>query len=255
MNEKNRFDGKVVLVTGGASGIGKATALAFAQSGAVVAIADITEISGHEVLKEVRKYSPKSIFMKCDVSQKAEVENLINETVKSFGRLDCAFNNAGIEGKMAPLTDLSEELWDRIIDVNLKSVWLCMKYEITQMLKQGGGAIVNNASIAGLVGFATAAAYTASKHGVVGITQAAALEYAKSQIRINAVCPGVINTPMIERAVKDNPQMKAGLVAGEPIGRIGEPEEIADAVLWLCSAGASFVTGQAIAVDGGWVAQ
>lgn len=175
--------------------------------------------------------------------------------VAAYGRLDCAFNNAGIEGAMADTVACTEENWDRTLAVNLKSIWLCMKHEIPRMLEQGGGAIVNCASIAGLVGFGNLPAYTASKHGVVGITRSAALEYAKRGIRINAVCPGVIRTPMVERVFGAQPGMEAQLAAGEPIGRLGRPEEIAAAVLWLRSEQASFVTGQAIAVDGGWTTQ
>jgi NAD(P)-dependent dehydrogenase (short-subunit alcohol dehydrogenase family) len=238
------FSGKVALVTGAASGIGKATALAFLREGAKVVSADIVEPT-----------EDLGLFVKCDVSKEAEVKALIKKCIDTYGRLDCAFNNAGVEGKTALITDCTEESWDRIIDTNLKSVWLCMKYQIPYMLRQGGGSIVNCASIAGLVGFAGSVPYVASKHGIVGITKAAALEFAKAKIRINAVCPGVIQTPMIDRSVAGNPQMKALLTSGEPVGRVGQPEEIASAVLWLCSDGASFVTGHPLAVDGGWVAQ
>jgi NAD(P)-dependent dehydrogenase (short-subunit alcohol dehydrogenase family) len=242
-------------VTGAASGIGRATALAFASAGAHVVVADVSAKMGKETLDQVQVRSPKSLFVECDVSSNAHVENLVKETVKVFGRIDCAFNNAGTEGQSVGIAQMSEEQWDRVIDTNLKGVWLCMKHELLQMQKQGAGAIVNCASVAGLVGFSGASAYTASKHGIVGLTKAGALEYAKSNIRINAVCPGVIETPMIDRAVEGHPQMKSALISGEPIGRLGTPMEIANAVMWLCSDAASFVIGQAIAVDGGWVAQ
>jgi NAD(P)-dependent dehydrogenase (short-subunit alcohol dehydrogenase family) len=250
-----RFEGKVAFVTGGASGIGKATALAFASEGAHVAICDISHKAGEAALAEIKRLSPRSIFLPCDVSSHESVRAAISLTVRRFDRLDCAFNNAGIEGKTAMLVDIDETDFDLIIDVNLKGVWLCMKYELAQMWQQGFGSIVNCSSVAGLVGFSQSSAYIASKHGVVGLTKGAALEVARAKIRVNAVCPGVIQTPMIDRAVAGNPDMKAHLVAGEPLGRFGTPEEIADAVLWLCSDGASFVTGQAIAIDGGWVAQ
>jgi NAD(P)-dependent dehydrogenase (short-subunit alcohol dehydrogenase family) len=189
------------------------------------------------------------------VASGADVDALIARTIAVYGRIDAAFNNAGIEGQTAPTAECTEENWDRVLSVNLKGVWLCMKAEIPHMLNQGGGAIVNCASNAGLVGFAGSPAYVASKHGIVGLTKTAALDYAKRGIRVNAVCPGVIRTPMIERFTGGDQSAEAALSAGEPIGRLGTPEEIADALLWLSSPGASFVTGQAIAVDGGWIAQ
>jgi NAD(P)-dependent dehydrogenase (short-subunit alcohol dehydrogenase family) len=249
-------EGKVALVTGGGSGIGRATAQLFAREGATVVVADYVVEGGEETVRLITEAGGKAKFIPADVSRATHVEGMVRQVVETFGRLDCAHNNAGIEGDMVPLVEYPEEDWDRIIDVNLKGVFLGMKYEIAQMLKQGGGgAIVNTASVAGLVGFAGLAGYVSSKFGVVGITKGAALEYAKAGIRVNAVCPGVIRTPMVQRVITEQPEMEAGLLAGEPIGRLGEPGEIGEAVVWLCSGRASFVTGHAFAVDGGWVAQ
>jgi NAD(P)-dependent dehydrogenase (short-subunit alcohol dehydrogenase family) len=250
-----RVDGKVALVTGGGSGIGRATALAFAREGAKVVVADIVVAGGEETVRMIKAAGGEALFVKADVAKAAEVEAMIKKAVETYGRVDCAFNNAGIEGAVAPTHECTEENWDRVVAIDLKGVWLCMKYEIPQMLKQGGGAIVNTASVAGLVGFQGAPAYVASKHGVNGLTKTAALEYAKSGIRVNAVCPGVIHTPMVERAFSANPQMAESVAAIEPVGRMGKPEEIAEAVVWLCSDAASFVTGLPMAVDGGLVAQ
>ena len=247
---------KVALVTGASSGIGHATALAFAQSGVSVVLADISVEAGESVAAEISKETgvPTS-FVKCDVSRSADVERMVRHAVERFERIDYAFNNAGTEGIQAATAECSEENWDRTVAIDLKGTWLCMKYEIPQMLKQGGGAIVNCSSIAGLVGFPNMPAYVASKHGVIGLTKTAALEYAKANIRVNAVCPGVIHTPMIDRFVGGHTEAMKALTAGEPIGRIGEPSEIAEAVLYLCSSRASFITGVAVPVDGGWVAQ
>lgn len=250
-----RVQGKVALVTGGASGIGRATALAFAREGAKVVVSDVISSGGEETVALIKGAGGDALFVKADVAQPTEVNALISQVVATYGRLDCAFNNAGIEGMMASTVECTEENWDRTLAINLKGVWLCMKAEIAQMLKQGGGAIVNTASVAGLVGFAGLPAYVASKHAVVGLTKTAALEYAKSGIRINAVCPGVIHTPMVERLFQNNPQAGERIAALEPIGRLGKPEEIAEAVVWLCSDAASFVTGLPMAVDGGLIAQ
>jgi NAD(P)-dependent dehydrogenase (short-subunit alcohol dehydrogenase family) len=250
-----RVEGKVALVTGGGSGIGRATALAFAREGAKVVVADVVAEGGEETVRLIKAAGGEAIFVKADVATAAEVEALVKKAVDTYGRLDCAFNNAGIEGEIGQTADCTEENWDRVVDIDLKGVWLCMKYEIPQMLKQGSGAIVNTASVAGLVGFQGIPAYVAAKHGVNGLTKTAALEYAKSGIRVNAVCPGVIHTPMVERAFKANPQMAESATAIEPVGRLGKPEEIAEAVVWLCSDAASFVTGLPMAVDGGLVAQ
>ena len=247
--------GKVALVTGGGSGIGRASALAFAREGAKVVVADVAVEGGEETVRLIEQRGGEALFVKTEVSQAAAVEALITRAVQTYGRLDCAHNNAGIEGSAATTTEYAEEMWERVIAINLKGVWLCMKYEIPQMLKQGGGAIVNTASAAGLVGYPRGAAYVASKHGVVGLTKTAALEYAKAGVRVNAVCPGAIDTPMMGRITSHRPHRAERMAAAEPVGRLGRPEEIAEAVVWLCSEAASFVTGQAMAVDGGITAQ
>jgi NAD(P)-dependent dehydrogenase (short-subunit alcohol dehydrogenase family) len=246
----------VAIVTGASFGIGRATALAFARSGVKVVLADVAAEAGERAAIEIDKETGTATsFVSCDVSKPSDVERMVRHAVERFGRIDYAFNNAGTEGAQAPTAECSEENWDRTVAVDLKGTWLCMKYEIPQMLKQGGGAIVNCSSIAGLVGFPNIPAYVASKHGVVGLTKAAALEYAKQNIRVNAVCPGVIHTPMIDRFTGGNTEAMKALTAGEPIGRMGKPSEVADAVVYLCSNRASFVTGLAMQVDGGWVAQ
>jgi len=247
------FKNKVALVTGGSFGIGRSTALAFARKGAKVVIADWEE--NQETMDLIENLGGDAIFVKCDVSKKAEVKALIKKTIDTFGRLDFAFNNAGIEGTSATVQECSEENWDKTIGVNLKGIWLCMKYEIPEMLKTGKGAIVNCASVAGLVGFHGLPAYVASKHGVIGLTKTAALEYAKLGIRVNVVCPGVIQTPMIDRLTGKKKETIEQFIDLEPVGRFGEPEEIANAVVWLCLDEASFVTGLAMPVDGGFVAQ
>lgn len=249
------FIGKVALVTGAASGIGRATALAFAESGAKVVVSDREEKGTRETLSMIENAGGEGICITCDVSKNTEVNNLFTKIMESYKRLDYAFNNAGIEGEQARLADSTEENWHKVIDINLKGVWLCMKQEIRIMIAQKHGVIVNCASIAGLVGFTGISTYVASKHGVLGLTKTAALEYAHENIRINAVCPGVIHTPMVDRLTHYNEKEQKDLVKGEPVGRMGKPEEIASAVLWLCSDGASFVTGHPLVVDGGWVAQ
>jgi len=250
---ENGFKNKVAIVTGGSSGIGRAAAIAFAKKGAKVVVADWIENT--ETMDMLENIGGEAIFVKCDVSKKGDVKSLIEKTIKSFGRLDYAFNNAGIEGTSASVQDCSEENWDKTIGVNLKGIWLCMKYEIPEMLKQGKGVIINTASVAGLVGFQGLPAYVASKHGIIGLTKTAALECAKLGIRINAVCPGVIQTPMIDRLTGKTEEAIEQFTELEPVGRFGQPEEIANAVIWLCSDEASFVTGVAIPVDGGFVAQ
>jgi NAD(P)-dependent dehydrogenase (short-subunit alcohol dehydrogenase family) len=248
--------GKVALVTGGGSGIGRATALAFAREGAQVVVADVVVEGGEETVARIKHTGGAATFVKTDVARAAEVEALVAAAVATYGRLDCAHNNAGIEGVEAFTADYPEEDWDRVVAINLKGVWLCMKYELPQMQRQGSGAIVNTASIAGLVGAYRMPAYVASKHGVAGLTKAAALEYAKAGIRVNAVCPGVIRTPMVERFFfSRHPRAETRLTAAEPVGRLGTPEEVAEAVVWLCSDAASFVTGHTMTVDGGMVAQ
>lgn len=249
------FEHRVAVITGAASGIGKTTAMAFAKEGAKVIIADILVDAGEETVSLIKKAGGDAIFILCDVSKPTDIEVMVNITIEAFGRLDYAFNNAGIEGQQALTADCSLENWERVININLRGVWLCMKYQIPQMLKQKKGVIVNCASVAGLVGFAGIPAYTASKHGIIGLTKAAALEYAKQGIRVNAVCPGVIRTPMVERFTHRKQEAEAQLIAGEPMGRLGEPQEIAEAVLWLCSDAASFVTGHSMVIDGGWIAQ
>ncbi len=250
-----RLDGKVALVTGGGSGIGRATCLTMARENAKLAVADVVVEGGQETVRLIKEAGGEAIFIKADVSQASEVEAMVNQTVETYGRLDCAFNNAGIEGPVCSTVDYTEEDFDRVVAIDLTGVWLCMKYEIPVMLQNGGGAIVNTASVAGLVGFQGLSAYVASKHGVNGLTKTAALEYAKAGIRVNAVCPGVIETPMVKRAFEKSPAMEEGVATIEPVGRLGQPEEIAEAVAWLCSDAASFVTGLPMAVDGGLIAQ
>jgi NAD(P)-dependent dehydrogenase (short-subunit alcohol dehydrogenase family) len=249
------MEGKVAIVTGAAAGIGRATAIAFAQESARVVVSDVDDTGGEETVRLIRDAGGEAVYVRADVSRQPDVEALIARTVQEFGRLDFAFNNAGIEGESNSTAECSEENWDRVMDINLKGVWLCMKYEIEQMLKQDGGAIVNCSSIAGLTGFPGIPAYTASKHGLLGLTKSAALDYATRGIRVNAVCPGVIRTAMIDRFTGGSREAEEQLVSGEPMGRMGTPEEIASAVLWLCSEGAGFVTGHPLVVDGGWVAR
>jgi NAD(P)-dependent dehydrogenase (short-subunit alcohol dehydrogenase family) len=250
-----QLSGKVALVTGGASGIGRATAAAFAREGASVVVADVSMEGGEETAVSIRGAGGDAVFVRTDVSQAADVETLVSEIITVYGRLDCACNNAGIEGVMAPTAECTEENWDRVIGINLKGVWLCMRRELHEMLSVGGGSIVNMSSVAGLVGFATLPAYCATKGGVIQLTKTAALEYAGAGIRVNAICPGGIRTPMVERIEATSPEMEANLLAMHPMGRLGTPEEVAEAVVWLCSDAASFVTGQALAVDGGFVAR
>jgi NAD(P)-dependent dehydrogenase (short-subunit alcohol dehydrogenase family) len=248
------LQGKVALVTGGTSGIGRDTAVLFAKAGAKVVVTGRREVEGKETVDLIRAACGDGVFVKADVSKAAEVDALVQRTVEKFGRLDVAFNNAGIEGHWLPIVEQSEEDWDQTIDINLKGVWLCLKYEIRQMLKQGGGgAIVNMASAAGLMGLAGAATYSASKHGVIGLTKSAALETARSGIRVNVVCPAVVETPMADRAY-EQPEIHKFVLGLHPMGRFGRPEEISEAVLWMCSDRASFMTGQSLVLDGGLLA-
>ncbi|TAN21097.1 MAG: SDR family oxidoreductase [Chitinophagaceae bacterium] len=251
---KKIFENKVALVTGGSFGIGRATAIAFAKQGAKIAVADWKEDKNQETLKQIGKAGSEGIFIRCDVSKSQEVKAMMSKIITKYGKLDFAFNNAGIEGSMASVHECSEENWDKTISVNLKGVWLCMKYEIPQMLKQGKGVIVNTSSVAGLMGFAGLPAYVSSKHAIVGLTKTAALENAKTGIRVNAVCPGVIQTAMIDRITGKDKAAEKQYEGMEPVGRMGKPEEIAEAVTWLCSDAASFITGVALPADGGWMA-
>jgi NAD(P)-dependent dehydrogenase (short-subunit alcohol dehydrogenase family) len=248
------FAGKVALVTGGTSGIGRETAIAFAKAGAKVVVAGRRDAEGAETAELIRNAGGHGLFVKTDVAKANEVEALVTKTVETFGRLDVAFNNAGIEGVWVPIISQSEKDFDHTMEINVKGVWLCLRYEIRQMLKQGeGGAIVNMSSIAGLMGSAGSAAYGASKHAVIGLTKAAALETAKNRIRVNAMCPAVVETPMGERLF-GAPEMKKYALSLHPLGRFGAPSEIASAVLWMCSDGAAFMTGQSLVLDGGFLA-
>jgi NAD(P)-dependent dehydrogenase (short-subunit alcohol dehydrogenase family) len=248
-----RLQGKVAIVTGGNSGIGKATAVAFAQAGARVVIAARRVAEGMQTVEAIRQAGGEALFVKTDVAQAVDVAALVHHTVATYGRLDYAFNNAAGTGGGGPLHTLAEEDWDRIMDVNLKGVRLCMKYEITQMLTQGGGAIVNNSSAAGLIGVSRNPTYAASKHGLVGLSKSAALQYATQGIRINVVCPGLIMTPRMEQIFATGPGVQEWFVSKQPTGKGGSPEEVAQAVVWLCSDAASFVTGVAFPIDGGMV--
>src|SRR4051812_35979256 len=248
------FAGKVAFVTGAASGIGRATAAAFASVGATVAVADVSEQGNQETAQLIEDQGGRALAVRCDVTSGQDVKAALDHVVDAFGRLDIAFNNAGVEQPVGPAAEVSEEQWDRIVDINLRGVFLCMKHEIPLMLQQGGGAIVNTSSGAGVKGFAGQAAYCAAKHGVVGLTKAAALDYAKAGIRVNAVCPGIIETPMMDRFSGGTPEGRARVIAQEPVGRMGRPEEIAAAVVWLCSDAAAFVVGHAMVIDGGQTA-
>lgn len=250
----NGLSGKIALVTGGNSGIGLATVQALIAVGTKVVIADISD--GGKIVNDIKKAGGDAIFVRTDVSKSSDIQALVKKTVETYGQLDFAVNNAGIGGTAAMTGDYTEEDWNRVIGINLTGVWLCMKYELEQMLMQGHGAIVNMASILGWVGFATAPAYVAAKHGVIGLTKTAAVEYATQNIRINTVCPAFIYTPLLETAGMVEGTDAYNAIAGlHPMKRMGKPEEVADLVLWLCSEGASFVTGSAYLVDGGYVAQ
>lgn len=248
------LEGKVALITGASSGIGLGTATVFARYGARLVLVDIDGKGGEAAAVEVRRNGGEAIFVEADVTRSGDVEAAVRSAVSVYGRLDCAFNNAGIEGGMAVTDECSEESWAKVLGVNLTGVWLCMKHEIRQMLAQGGGTIVNSSSVAGLVGLARFAAYSASKHGVLGLTRSAAAEYAQRNIRINAVCPAVIRTPMVESVIRQGAATEAQITAPQPLRRLGTTTEVAEAVAWLCSDRASFMVGHAMAVDGGWTA-
>ncbi|MCF7810112.1 SDR family oxidoreductase [bacterium] len=244
---------KVAIVTGGSSGIGKATAFAFVNEGAKVVIAGRTEETGEQVIRTIKETGGEAMWVKTDVTQASQVEAMVSETVDKYGRLDYAFNNAGSGGKGGWIAELQEEDWNATIDGFLKSVWLCMKYEIPAMLETGTGAIVNNSSVDGQRGFPCDPVYSAAKHGVIGLTKSSAMQYAEKNIRINAVCPGWIQTPPVEQILEHNPDAIKGMLQHQPIRRLGKPEEVAQAVMWLCSDKASLVIGTAMAVDGGYL--
>jgi NAD(P)-dependent dehydrogenase (short-subunit alcohol dehydrogenase family) len=250
-----QFHNKVALVTGGGGGIGRVTAVALAEAGAQVVVADVAVQAGEETARLIEDRGGRSLFIQTDVTQADQVQRMIDQTVAHFGRLDCAFNNAGIEGTLARTADIAEAEFDQLLAVNLKGVWLCMKAEIQQMLRQGGGAIVNTASVAGVVGAHSMPIYSATKHGVVGLTRSAAVEYTRSNIRVNAIAPSFTRTPMAERAFAQFPRFEEAVIRSNPSRRLAEAEEVAAAVLWLFSDAASFVTGMVMPVDGGFTAQ
>ena len=251
----NEFQGKVALVTGGTSGIGRAAAIAYAREGANVVVAGRRVAEGEETVRLVRSQGREAIFVPTDVAQEAQVRSLIGRTLEQFGRLDFAFNNAGIEQAPTPFLEQTVETYDQVMDINVKGVWLSMRYEIPAMLKTGGGSIVNTSSGLGVIGMPGIEIYVASKHAVIGLTKSAALEFGKQGIRVNAVLPAAIDTDMFERFAGENPEVRAQVTALHPIGRIGKSEEIADAVIWLSSSKSSFVTGHSLLVDGGFTAQ
>src|SRR5690349_2136487 len=254
-NMSRTFENRVSLVTGAGSGMGLAAAQAFAAEGAAVALVDINESAVRTAAEQLVSAGHKAIAIRCDVTDEAQVKAMVEQIVAAFGRLDAAFNNAGVQSLAVDTADATSEEYDRVTAINLKSVWLCMKYELLQMRKQGSGAIVNNSSIGGLIGIPGRAIYHTTKHGVIGMTKSAALEYAAKGIRINAICPGAIETPMVADMIAREPETMRDILKEQPIGRLGKPEEIASTVLWLCSPGAGFVIGHALAVDGGYTAR
>lgn len=250
------FNDKVAIITGAASGIGRDTAIAFADKGAIVVVSDVNKEKLDETAKIINDNDGEVTAMECDVSLPEDVEKLVDETMQKYGRLDIACNNAGVGGELAPTADYTIEQWDKVLNINLRGQWLCMKHQIPAMLKIDGGSIINITSILGKVGFANAPAYVAAKHGLVGLTKAAALEYSAQGIRVNAVAPAFIETPMLEDAgLTTDPKMKKNLIELHPIGRLGKPREVADAIVWLASDEASFITGHTLLVDGGYTAK
>lgn len=254
---KKRFEDKVVIVTGATSGIGKVSAFAFAREGAKLVLAARRVEQGQQLVEQIKAAGGEASFIKTDVARAQDVMQMVKHAIDIYGRLDCAFNNAGIGGDvMIPTADHTEENWDNVMNINLKGVWLCLKYQIPQMLKQGGGSILNNSSIYGLAATTVGhVPYAVSKHGIIGLTKTAAFEYAKQGIRVNAICPGYTHTELVDNALEAIPVLLDKIIADVPMGRIAETEEIVNAVLWLCSDEASFVTGQALAPDGGWLAK
>lgn len=250
-----QFEGKVALVTGAGSGIGRASAAAFASQGAKVIVSDISEKGGMETVRAIRSAGGEATFVKTDITKPSDVEALINAAVDKYGRLDCAHNNAGITGYSTKVVECSLEEWDDVMNVNLRGIFLCLKYEIQQMIKQGGGAIVNASSTMGVVAHESGAAYVASKHAIIGLTKSTALAYVKDNIRINALCPGNTETPIFDHVKKNMPAVYEGLILATPIGRFAQPDEIANAVLWLCSDAASYCIGHTMIVDGGYTIQ
>jgi NAD(P)-dependent dehydrogenase (short-subunit alcohol dehydrogenase family) len=245
------FIGKSVFITGAGSGIGHATALAFARAGAKVAVVDISLAAAEETVKRIKAASGEAVAIKCDVTKSAQVGAAVAKTVEAFGSLDCAFNNAGIEQGVVPLTEVSEELFDRLFDINVKGVYLCMKHQLPVMVKQGGGVIVNTSSTAGVLSIRNQGSYCATKYAVVALSKSTALEFAAQKVRVNALCPGITDTPMIARVSGGTPEGHARLAAQEPIGRYAQPEEMARACMWLCSDDSAFVTGAVLNIDGG----
>ena len=250
-SQNNEFAGKVAFITGAGSGIGRATAQAFAARGAAVAIADVSADNSRDVADEIVRTGGQSLGLTCDVTVSSDVQTALRQTIEAFGRLDFAFNNAGIEQPPTPLADITEDQWQRVLDIDLRGVFLCMKYEIPLILAAGGGTIINTSSGAGVKGFLGGGAYGAAKHGVIGLTRCAALDYAPANVRINAICPGIIETPMMDRFSGGTPEGRERVIGQEPVGRMGRPEEIASAVMWLCSDNAAFTVGHALVVDGG----